>query len=160
MKKIILVGFFIIILSKLVFADEDIIAHGENPKGKTYFPYIGLLSKGDSGWKDNNITNGIFEVAVSNGNLDVRYVDASKRIMSSRADGGQVSILNKEDNEVSVLVYYPKNAIEVYTFYIDKDGKKAFILTQARGGENVPITQSSIYTGSCSFIYFDKFPEK
>jgi hypothetical protein len=159
MKKIVLVGFLILISFKLAFAEEEIIAHGENPKGKSYFPYLGIVPKKSVGWQDSSITDGIFEVVVSNGVLDVRYVDSAKRIKSSIADGGQVSILFKGDNEVSVIVHYPKNGIEVYTFYVDKDGNKKFILTQARGGENVPITQSSIYTSSCDFIYFDKFPE-
>lgn len=159
MKKIISIGFLILSLSQLAFAGEEIIAHGENPQGKCYFPYSGLVTKKAAGWQDDSITNGVFEVAVSDGKLDVRYIDAAKRVMSSRADGGQVTVLNKGENEVSVLVYYPKNAIEVYTFYIDKEGKKKFILTQSRGGENVLITKSAILTGSCDFIYFDKFPE-
>lgn len=159
MKKIILVGFLFLILSKPVYADEYVIARGENPKGKTYFAYTGLVPKKDTGWQDNGIKNGVFEVVISNGNLDVRYVDAAKRIMSSVTDGGQVTILNRGKNEISVLVHYPKNGIEVYSFYVDKEGKNKFILTQARGGESVPITQSSIFVGSCDFIYFDKFPE-
>lgn len=163
MKKIILIGLFIfsflLVLSKSAFADEYIIAHGENPQGKAYFPYMGLVTKNDSGWQNDGIKNGVFEVAVSNGNLDIRFVDAAKRIKSSLADGGQVTILNKGKNEISVLVYYPKTSIEVYIFYIDRDGNKKFILTQIRGGENTMVTKSSILTGSCDFIYFDKFPE-
>jgi hypothetical protein len=159
MKKIISVGFLILSLSQLGFAGEDIIAHGKSPQGKSYFPYSGPVTKKAAGWQDDGITNGVFEVAVSDGNLDVRYVDAAKRIKSSRADGGQVTVLNKGENEVSVLVYYPRNAIEVYTFYIDNEGKKKFILTQVRGGKNVLISKSAILTGSCSFIYFDKFTE-
>lgn len=161
MKNIIYAGLFIfgLILTKPVFADEYIIAHGENPQGKAYFPYVGLVSKKDSGWHNDGIKNGVFEVVVSNGNLDIRYVDAAKRIKSSLADGGQVTILNKGENEISVLVYYPKTSIEIYTFYIDTDGNKKFTLTQMRGGENTMVTKASILTGSCNFIYFDKFPE-
>jgi hypothetical protein len=142
-----------------VSADEYIIAHGESPQGKSYFAYTGLVSENGSGWLDNGISNGVFEVAVSNGDLDIRYVDAAKRIKSSLADGGKVTVLNRGENEISVLVHYPKNGIEVYSFYVDKEGKNKFILTQVRAGENVPIAQSSIFVGSCDFIYFDKFPE-
>ena len=124
MKKILLAGFLILILSKTVFADEYIIAHGENPQGKAYFPYMGLVPKNDSGWRNDGIKNGVFEVALSNGNLDIRFVDAAKRIKSSLADGGQVAILNKGENEISVLVHYPNTSIEVYTLYIDGDGNK------------------------------------
>lgn len=149
----------VLLLSSMAFANEEIIAYGENPQGKSYFAYTGLVSKKDSGWQYNGIKNGVFEVAVSNGSLDIRYVDSAKRIKSSLADGGQVTILNRGESEISVLVHYPKNGIEVYSFYVDKEGKNKFILTQTRAGENVPIAQSSIYVGSCEFIHFDKFPE-
>jgi len=155
----ILVGFFILIFSNLVFAEEYIIAHGENPQGKAYFPYMGLVQKNDSGWQNDSIKNGVFEVAIGNGKLDIRFVDAAKRIKSSLADGGQVTILNKGENEISVLVHYPNTSIEVYTLYIDRDGNKRFILTQMRGGKNTMLTKASILTGSCDFIYFDKFSE-
>lgn len=72
----------VLLLSSAVFAGEYIIARGENPQGKSYFAYTGLVSKKGAGWQDNSIPNGIFEVVVSDGNLDVRYVDATKRIMS------------------------------------------------------------------------------
>lgn len=159
MKKIILVGFLILILSKTVFADEYIIAHGENPQGKTYFAYTGLVSKKSAGWQDNGIEKGIFEVVLSDGNLDVRFVDASKNIKSARTQGGKVITLNKRNNEVTIFVVYPAETIEAYTFFIDNDGKKKFIMTQTKSGENALITQSSIFTGSCEFIHFDKFPE-
>jgi hypothetical protein len=159
MRKTILAVFFMLIISKVAFAEEYIIAHGENPKGKSYFAYTGMVAKKDSGWKNNGIKNGIFEVVLNNNKLDIRYVDAAKRIVSSASDGGQVTLLNKGKNEISILVNYPKNGIEVYSFYVDKDGKNKFILTQSRGGENVPIAQSSIFEGSCDFIYFNKFPE-
>lgn len=159
MKKILFLILAIAFISMPVFAEETIIAHGKNPQGKSFFPYTGLVSKKDSGWQNSGIDNGVFEIAVSNGNLDVRYIDASKRIKSALEEGGKVMILNKGNNEVSVFVVYPAETIEVYTFYIDKDGKKKFIFTQVKSGENALITSSSIFTGSCDFIYFDKFPE-
>jgi hypothetical protein len=159
MKKIALVGFFILILSKLVFADELIIAHGENPQGKTYFAYTGLVSKKNAGWHDNGIEKGIFEVVLSDENLDLRFIDASKNIKSARAQGGKVITLNKKNNEVTIFVVYPAETIEAYTFFVDNDGKKKFIMSQVKSGENALITQSSIFTGLCEFIHFDRFPE-
>ena len=159
MKKIILVGFLILILSKTVFADEYIIAHGENPKGKSYFAYEKLVLKKDTGWQDANITNGIFEVVVVDGKLDMRFIDASKSIKSARSQGAEVVTLNKGKNEATIFVIYPAETIEVYTLYVDNEGQQKFIMTVIKSGDNALITQSSIYTGSCSFIHFDKFPE-
>ena len=161
MKNITYAGLFIfvLILTKPVFADEDIIAHFKSPQGKSYYAYTGLVSKKDAGWKDESIKEGITEIIVNNGNLDVRYVDATKRIMSASEDGGQVKIFGKGINTVSILVYYPRHTIEVYNFYTDNDGNIKYIFTQTRSGEDLPIIKSSIYVGSCDFVYFDKFPE-
>lgn len=147
-------------LSSMAFANEEIIAHGENPKGKSYFAYEKLMSnKKDAGWRDSNITNGIFEVVVTDGKLDVRFIDVSKSIKSARSQGAEVVTLNKSKNEVTIFVMYPAETIEVYTLYVDNEGQQKFIMTVTKSGDNALITQSSIYTGSCSFIYFDKFPE-
>lgn len=161
MKNITYAGLFIfaLILTKPVFADEYIIAHFKNPHGKTYYANTGLVSKKDAGWKNDGIEGGITEIVMNNGKLDVRYVDATKRIMSASEDGGEVKIFGKGINTVSILVYYPRHTIEVYNFYKDADGNIKYISTQTRSGEDLPIIKSSIYEGSCDFVYFDKFPE-
>ena len=148
---------FVIFLCNLSFADEVLVAHCQNPKGKAYFPYKGLMLKErDSGWQNDEIRNAVVElVRDKEGGLDIRYVDASRRIKSSRADGGQISILNKGEKEFAVSVYYPGSGIEVYTFFSDRDGKNNFILTQVRGGDGVLITKSSILVGSCDSIAFN-----
>ena len=158
------INFFVLILvlslSGVVFAEEEIIAHGENPNGKSYFAHERLvLNKKDAGWKDANIPNGIFEVVVTDGKLDVRFIDASKSIKSARLQGAQVMTLNKGKSEVTIFVMYPAETIEVFTLYVDAEGQQKFIMTVTKSGDNALITQSSIYTGSCSFIHFDKFPE-
>lgn len=67
--------------------------------------------------------------------------------------------LNKGKNEATIFVMYPAGTIEVYTLYVDNEGKQKFIMTVTKSGDNALITQSSIFTGLCSFIHFDKFPE-
>ncbi len=160
MKRDLFVFILVLFLSSTAFANEEIIAHGENPKGKSYFAYKKLvLNKKDAGWQNANITNGIFEVVVSDGKLDVRFIDASKSIKSARSQGAEVVTLNKGGKEVTIFVMYPAETIEVYTLYVDNDGQQKFIMTVTKSGDNALITQSSIYTGSCKFIDFDKFPE-
>lgn len=144
-----------IFIPTLVFGQETKIAHCENPQGKSYFPYLGLVQEKDAGWDENGISNGIFELIATDEKLDVRYVDSANRIMSSVGDGGEVIILNRGSKEFSILVYYPQNAIETYTLYLDNNNKNQFMMTQVKGGDNAPITQASIYTGKCDFIEFD-----
>ena len=44
-------------LSCNVFAED--IAQCSNPKGKSYYPELGIMSKNDSGWNDDGITGGL-----------------------------------------------------------------------------------------------------
>ncbi|MBI4398791.1 MAG: hypothetical protein HY586_06670 [Candidatus Omnitrophica bacterium] len=153
----------LIVLSSLIaepaFANEQVIAHGENPQGKSFFAYTGLVSKKDAGWQNAGMDNGIFEVVLNDGVLDVRFVDASKNIKSVREQGGKVTTLNKGEKEAAILVAYPAETIETYTFYTDNGGQNKFIMTQVKSGPNALITQSSIFTGACQFVEFDKFPD-
>ncbi len=159
MKKNLCALMLVLLLSTVAFANEETIAHCENPQGKGYYPYTGVVSKDNSGWQDDSIKDGVFEFSANNGQLDVRYIDTAKRIRSACADGGQIVLLNKGYNEISVLAYYPGQTVEVYTLYIDKEGYNKFILTTVRGGADALVTKSSIMTGTCNYIYFDKFPE-
>ena len=164
-KKLFLFGLigilsFTLISSKQVLADEHIIAHGENPQGKSYFAHTGLvLKKKDAGWQNNALSNGIFEVVLNDGVLDVRFVDASKSIKSVLAQGGKVTTLNKSKDGATILAIYPAETIEVYTFYKDHEGQNKFLMTVVKSGPDALITQSSIFAGSCQFVEFDKFPE-
>jgi len=161
MKNITYAGLFIfaLLLVKSVFAEESVIAQFKSPQGKTYYANAGLVSKKDAGWKNDGIEGGTTEIVVNNGKLDVRYVDATKRIVSGSEDGGEVKIFGRGINTVSIWVYYPRHTIEVYNFYKDEDGQIKYIYTSTRSGEDLPIIKSSVYVGSCDFVSFDKFPE-
>ena len=162
MKRLPFIGlivFFSWLIAETAFANDQVIAHGENPQGKSFFAYTGLVSKKDAGWQNTRMDKGIFEVVLNEGALDVRFVDASKSIKSVRAQGGNVTTLNKSEKEATILVAYPAETIETYTFYRDNEGQNKFIMTQVKSGPNALITQSSIYTGACQFVEFDKFPD-
>ena len=161
MKRFSFIGLLALslLVAKPAFADERIIAHGENPQGKSFFAYTGLVSKKDAGWQNASMDKGIFEMVLNEGVLDVRFVDASKSIKSVRAQGGNVTTLNKGEKEATILVAYPAETIETYTFYTDNEGQNKFIMTQVKSGPNALITQSSIFTGACQFVEFDKFPD-
>ena len=151
MKVIILVA-VIVLFSGSVFAAD--IASCSNPKGKSYYPYLGLIQKKDAGWTEDGINGGIVELEKNDkGEFDILFVDSAKRIVSSKEDGGQVVMLNKGQNEVSFFVYYPGQTIEVYTFLTNKDGKNEYILITSRGGDVSMISKSSLLRGDCDYIY-------
>jgi hypothetical protein len=140
-------------LTGVTFADETIIARCENPKGMVYYPYVGLMTKGYSGWKDDAITGGIIEFIVKDKDLDILFIDATKEIHSVNAQGGKIILLSQQDNQISIMAYYPQQAVEIYTLFTDKDGKNKFILTSVKHGL---LTKSSMMVGTCDFINFDQ----
>ena len=142
---------FLLMISTNSYATD--IARCSNPTGKSYYPYLGLMNKEDTGWVDDGITGGITSlVRNENNEYDIFFVDASKQIISSKHDGGKVYMLSQGINDASFLVIYPGKTVEVYTFLIDKSGKAEYIQVTTRAGDQVLITKSTVMRGDCSFV--------
>ncbi len=131
------------------------IASCSSPKGKSYVAEVGIVTKEDSGWQDDQISSGITKlVKLSEQNFDIQYVDTRQEIISASQDGGNVVLLNKGKNLISVLVVYPGKTAEVYTFLKNKSGNLEYIHTTSKGGDAVLTTRSSVMVGKCSYINF------
>ncbi|WP_374437936.1 hypothetical protein [Inhella sp.] len=141
------------LLSLPLFAAD--IASCSNPSGKGYFPETGFVTAKDSGWNEEKITGGITKLSKRGDNeYDILFVDTRKEIISARQDGGQVLLLNRGKNVVSVLVVYPGKTAEVYTFLKTNSGKLEYIHTLSRAGDGVLITKASVMRGDCDYINF------
>ena len=146
-----------IILTFLSFAaTAQNIASCSNPSGKGYYPELGIVSKEDSGWEDEKITDGITKlVKTGEDQYDLLFVDVRKEIISATQDGGTVLMLNKGENVVSFLIVYPGKTAETYTFLKSKSGKLEYINTLSRAGDGVLIAKSSVMRGECDYINFE-----
>jgi len=132
------------------------IASCSNPKGKTYYPELGLVTKDKSGWTDDGISGGITTVKkIAKDKYDIVFYDTTKRIISSIEDGGNVLLLNKGKNVFSILVVYPGKTAEIFTFIKNNSNKLEFIQITSRAGDDVRITKSSMFKGECDFINFN-----
>lgn len=132
------------------------IASCTNPKGKTYYPELGLVTKDKSGWTDDGISGGITTVKkIAKDKYDIVFYDTTKRIISSIEDGGNVLLLNKGKNVFSLLVVYPGKTAEIFTFVKNNSNKLEFIQITSRAGDEVRITKSSMFKGECDFINFN-----
>ncbi len=152
MKKILL-GLTLIIVTSTAFATD--IASCSNPSGKTYFPYLGYIPKNKSGWDDDGIKGGITQVTVDEKGLyDVLFVDSTKKIISSRQDGGEVFLYAIGSTSFGLVVIYPQKTVETYNFVKNKDGLLEYFQTTVRTGENVSSVKGSLFRGTCSFINF------
>jgi hypothetical protein len=155
MKKILIaIAFLLSFITSIAFAQD--IASCSNPKGKSYYPELGIVPKDKSGWTDDGISGGITIVKkIAKDKYDIVFYDASKQIISSVEDGGSVLLLNKGKNVFSILVIYPGKTAEIFTFLKNKSNKLEFIQITSRAGDNVSLTKSSMLRGECEFIDFN-----
>lgn len=148
-----------ILLSGLLLSNSSFavdIAQCSNPKGKSYYPYLGMMDKKDAGWTDDGITGGITTLTkTSDGQYDILFVDAFKTIVSTIGDGGKVMVLSRGQRDVSFLVIYPRKTAEIYTFLVDKAGKSEFTVVTSRGGDEVMFPKTSLFRGDCQFVNID-----
>ena len=133
-----------------VFAEK--IASCNSPSGYSNYHHAGILGKEQSGFTEDKITGGIDTLIRNNEKeYDILFTDASKTIISSKEDGGDVLLMRQGNSDVTFLVAYHGKTIELYTFYIEKDGRKRFDLIQSKGGALLQ-HKSTVMSGNCSFI--------
>ena len=148
---------FVFLLAFSSISNAVDIASCSNPKGKGYYPELGLVDKEISGWQDEKITGGITKLSkIGKDEYDILFVDTRKQIYSSREDGGTVLMLNRGKNVVSFLVVYPGQTADIYTFLKNESGVLEYINVLSRAGDAVPITKAHVMRGDCDYIDFNK----
>lgn len=129
------------------------VAQCSNPSGKSFFPYLGIMSEKEAGWANDKISGGITTLnKLDNGQYDILFVDATKQITSSQSDGGRIVQLSRGKTEASFLVIYPGRTAEIYTFYVDNAGKAKYTMVTHRSGSLVLFSKVSVMSGDCDFV--------
>ena len=129
------------------------VANCHSPKGKAYFAHLGIVPQDKAGWQDDAVTGGAYTLTRQGKELDLLYVDSTKRVASTKAQGGTVQLLRIGERNFSVLVYYPNDTIEIYSFIKENSGKLTLHIMQSKGG-NALVQKSSVMIGRCEFIDF------
>jgi hypothetical protein len=151
MKNIFLV--FIAFFSTLTLAQT--ITNCRNPEGYAYYNYSGAISKKDSGFQKDKITGGITSfIKLPDGKFDIAIVDTRKQIISFTQDGGRIALVRNGKKDATFLHFHPGMVIEVYSFWIESDGKAKFSMIQSKGGDSMPIHKSAVLVGDCDVINF------
>jgi len=139
------------LLTTHALSDDIAVCH--SPVGKAYYAFDGIVPQNKAGWQDDAITGGKYTLTRQGNDYDLLYVDATKRVVSTRASGGVVQLLRVGTNNFSALVYYSNSTIEIYSFIKEKSGKNTVHVMQSKGGDT-PLQKSSIMIGRCEFINF------
>ena len=152
MKKIFFC--FITFFSTFIFAQT--ITNCRNPVGYAYFNLSGITTKKDSGFQNDKIIGGITSfVKLPDGKFDINIVDIRQQIISFTQDGGRVVLLRSGKKDATFLHFYPGMVIELYSFWVENDGKAKFSIIQSKGGDDMPIHKSSVLVGDCDAINFE-----
>jgi hypothetical protein len=132
---------------------ED-IANCQSPSGHVYFTHRGVIGKSDAGWTTDKITSGKFTLTRnSQRKYDLLFVDASKRVTSTVADGGNIVLMRHYADDAAFIIAYA-DTLEIYNFWKDAAGKLQFSMLQNRGSGSA-VSKSSVLVGQCEFIKFD-----
>jgi hypothetical protein len=96
------------------------------------------------GFRDGSITL----VQLATGSLDIIiYNNPRQTTFSSVADGGQVALLRKTQEDLAVIVWYRTTA-EIYTFVQTPAGPRVSVL----GTRNQMHIRTSMFVGECKYI--------
>ncbi len=158
MKKIKFKILFQLTLGLLISlpAWAQVVAACGNVEGYAYYHHHGVVSKKDSGFTKDKITGGMTTIQkMPDGTFDILIVDARKKIISMVQDEGKVLLLRRGEKDATFLLFFPNNAIEIYTIWVDTEGQKKYDLISSKGGDGTPVHKSSVMNGTCSEINFN-----
>jgi len=113
--------------------------------GYTYIYEGGLIGKEQAGWSKDAISKGSLSLVKQDDKLDILYIDATKKIHSSRAAGAGVFLIDSDENYFTVLVGYVNAVAELYTFDIKN---KKFSHSVHKYGTQ-PIIKATTMVGNC-----------
>jgi hypothetical protein len=146
----------VVLMSWQITSYSQTITNCRNPAGYAYFHHSGLISKKESGFQTDKITGGITSfVKLSDGKFDINIVDIRKQIISFTQDGGRVVLLRSGKNDATFLHFHQGMVIELYSFWVENDGKNKFSMIQSKGGDNMLVHKSSVLVGDCDAINFE-----
>lgn len=116
----------------------------------------GIVKKKDSGFRKEEVSDGMLTFQKKGADAyDVLMVDSRKKIISLTQEGGSIILLRKGGIDATFMHYYQGGVIELYTLWIDADGKGRYDLIQSKGGDAAMIHKSSVLSGYCDNIRFD-----
>jgi len=139
----VLCAFIISTISLSAFA--EIVASCGASKGHAYYVSKGLVQPKDSGWTEDAISEGSFQLIRSGEDWDVIYTDASGGTLSARADGGVTSGFVTDDGDVVLQIIYGKS-VEVYVFWLSL---KAPMVSYSQAKFGSPVPKHGVLVAPC-----------
>ena len=130
---------------------ETVATCGES-SGYAVYHHEGLVPRDSAGFRKDEITGAKVTLISNEKGYDLLVVDAMRNIKSMVDEGGKIILLRRGPRDVTFA--HINEAIELYTFYRERDGSLRYDLVQSKGG-GAPIHKSSVLRGNCNMISFE-----
>ena len=132
-------------LSTLSAQAEISISCGAS-QGYSYYFAGGLVSKAESGFTEDAISDGKISLTISDtGGADVLTIDAGGAIKSATSQGGQVMALPAGEIGMNWVSLYGDGTIEVYSF----NGLSNSVAVYRNTVGNSSIAKNSLFVANC-----------
>jgi hypothetical protein len=118
--------------------------------GLAYFPPSRLVPREKSGWLDDRISKGSFQLVQSGDDYDIIFTDASGGTLSSKGDGGRVSATYDESGNLLVLILYAGKTFESYVFWFAVKSERTVTYSQAQYGAAI-VLKRSLMAATCTW---------
>jgi len=112
----------------------------EGPSGYAYYVEGGIVPKGKGGWVTDQISKGKISLISNDEDIDVLFLDATGSLQSSKDSGALISYVGASESMISVMVLYPSQLVEVYTY--DFENKALYWMQQKYGA---PVNKLGAY---------------
>jgi hypothetical protein len=127
---------------------RQIVTQCNQITGKSYY-----VSPDDK-WQDDGMTGGTFTIVREDDkSYDVIIKDASATAFTAKGDGGAITPLKEEGGNITILVIYPLNVIEIYQLTLDSNGSGVLLFSTVKNGVGTidhPVTKGSLFTAACN----------
>lgn len=138
--------YFLPLLAALLVSTQSsaktLITCGES-QGYSYYFAGNLVPKDKSGWVKDGFSTGKIALTVSGETIDILFSDATG-MRSASSNGAKVVTLDTSKSSVTVLVLYPKETTEIYTFNLVK---KYVVWSQQKYGNS--IQKGAMFVAAC-----------
>lgn len=133
------------------FAADELASCNGKLTGYSYYPAVRPGSSSSGAFEQDGIRNSMVTVRRTGDKIDVLYTDSTKTIKSVEQEGGKVIPLRSGQHDFTLLVEYPGESTDIYTFS-DEGTKKTITLATSRSGDIVANPKSSLLVGECQLI--------
>lgn len=138
---------FLIVVTTANAADKLAVCNTKL-SGYAYYPSIKPNSNTSAIEADGIKNFSVTVMRTADGKYDVLYIDRTNSIKSATQKGGKVYLIRKGKRDFTILVDYPGERMDIYTFSKENNRDTVSLLINS-SGDLVMFPKNSLLVGEC-----------